>query len=71
MIDQASRERKPHYIANYLYELSVLANNFYEANKISDLEDSVKNDYDIVLSFNNNVLKTLLELLGIHIPKKM
>ena len=71
VIDQASRERKPHYIANYLYELSVLANNFYEANKISDLEDSVKNDYDIVLSFNNNVLKTLLELLGIHIPKKM
>lgn len=71
IIDQASLERKPHYIANYLYELSVIANNFYENNKMSGLDSNVKNDYDIVLSYNNKVIKTLLSLLGISIPKTM
>lgn len=71
VIEQASKERRPHYIANYLYELSVIANNFYQNNHMTGLEGQIKNDYNIVLSFNNLVLKTLLNLLGIHIPKTM
>ncbi len=71
VIDQSARERKPHYIANYVYELSVLANNFYVENRMTDIDDDIKNDYDIVLSFNNKVLKSLLSLLGIYIPKSM
>ena len=71
IIEQASKERKPHYIANYLYELSVIANNFYQNNHMTGLENEIKNDYNIILSFNNLVLKTLLNLLGIHIPKSM
>ena len=38
---------------------------------MTGLDNIVRNDYDIVLSFNNKVLKTLLSLLGIHIPKAM
>lgn len=71
VIEQASKERRPHYLANYLYELSVIANNFYQNNHMIGLEGQIKNDYNIVLSFNNLVLKTLLNLLGIHIPKTM
>ena len=71
VIDEASKERRPHIIANYLYELSVIANNFYQTNHMANLEESIKNDYDIVLTYNNFVLKSLLELLGIHIPKTM
>lgn len=71
VIDEAAKERRPHIIANYLYELSVIANNFYQTNHMANLEESIKNDYDIVLTYNNYVLKTLLELLGIHIPKTM
>ena len=71
ILNQASAERRPHYIAGYLYELSVLANNFYQNNHMTNLEGQIKNDYNIVLSFNNLVLKTLLNLLGIHIPKSM
>ena len=71
VIDEAAKERKPHIIAGYLYDLAVIANNFYQTNHISNLEGQIKNDYDIILSYNNKVLKTLLELLGIHIPKKM
>ena len=71
VIDEASKERRPHIIANYLYELSVIANNFYQTNHMANLEESIKNDYDIVLTYSNFVLKSLLELLGIHIPKTM
>ena len=71
VIDEASKERRPHIIANYLYELSVIANNFYQNNHVSNLEGQIKNDYNIVLTYNNLVLKTLLDLLGIHIPKTM
>ncbi|MBR3199184.1 MAG: arginine--tRNA ligase [Bacilli bacterium] len=71
VIDQAAKERKPHYIAGYLYELAVTANNFYEVNKMSEASENEKNDYNIILSYNNFVLKTLLELLGIEIPKAM
>lgn len=71
VINQAVKERKPHYIANYLYDLSVTANNFYQNNKISGLSGNVKDDFEVVLGFNNKVTKTLLQLLGIHIPTKM
>lgn len=71
VIDQAALERRPHYIANYLYELSVVANNFYQANRLNDLDEQTKSDYETVLSLNNKILKILLELLGIHIPKAM
>lgn len=71
VIEQAAKERRPHYIANYVYDLAGCANNFYSLNKMSSLNESVKNDYDIVLSYNNLILKELLLLLGIKIPKRM
>lgn len=71
VINLSVKERKPHYIAGYLYDLAVLANNFYQSNRMEGLEDSIRSDYNIVLKFNNVVLKILLDLLGIHIPKKM
>ncbi len=71
IIDQAARERKPHYIANYLYDLSVVANNFYQNNKMVGLTGTEKDDLEVVLNFNNKVIKTLLSLLGISIPKAM
>ena len=71
VINEASKTRKPHIIANYLYELAVIDNNFYQTNHMSNLENDIKNDYDIILTYNNFVLKTLLELLGINIPKAM
>ena len=71
VVNEASKERKPHIIASYLYDLSVIANNFYQCNHMSNLEGQIKNDYNIILKYNNLIIKTLLELLGIHIPKTM
>ncbi len=71
VIDQASKERRPHYLADYLYDLSVTANNFYQNNKVSGLDGIQKDDFMTILNFNNYIIETLLELLGIKIPKAM
>lgn len=71
IIEQSAKERKPHFIANYLYELCVITNNFYETNKLSKMDEKTKQDTLIILNFTNRVIKTLLELLGISIPEEM
>ena len=71
VIDQASKERRPHYLADYLYDLSVTANNFYQNNKVSGLDGIQKDDFMTILNFNNYIIETLLGLLGIKIPKAM
>lgn len=71
VLNQCFKERKPHIIANYIYELSVLANNFYQNNKMEGLTGQKKTDYEIVLNLNNKILSDLLHLLGIDIPKAM
>ena len=37
----------------------------------NDLDEQTKSDYETILTLNNKILKTLLALLGIHIPKAM
>ena len=71
VIDLAAKERRPHYIADYLYELAVLSNNFYQNNRMSDIEGKQKEDFNALLTFNNRVIKELLGLLGIDIPSAM
>lgn len=72
IINLAFMERRPHYIAEYLYDLCVLANVFYQKNHIADLEDEInKNDWIYVLNLTNKVIKQLLELLVIDIPTVM
>lgn len=71
-LEMAFRERKPNYIADYIYNLSVFANNFYQNNYVSSEEDSIKkNDWLFVLQLTNKVLKQLLELIIIEIPTMM
>ena len=69
---QAYNTRMPHFIADYVYNLCVDSNVFYQTNHINGLEDeTMKNDFITVLSLTNNVIKTMLYLLGIEIPKVM
>lgn len=71
VIELSAKERRPHYIAMYLYELSVIANNFYQNNYMSRLSGQIKSDLINVLTFNNKVIEVLLNLLGIYIPRAM
>ena len=62
-INLAFNERRPHYIAEYLYDLCVLANVFYQKNRIADLDDeNKKNDWIYVLNLTNKVINQLLDL---------
>lgn len=71
VIDLAALERRPHYIADYLYELATCANNFYQNNRMNEIEGKQKDDFNTLLTFNNRVIKELLGLLGIEIPSAM
>lgn len=70
--NMAFKERKPNYIADYIYNVALLANNFYEANHIIGLDDIDKrNSWLYILNLTNKVLKEMLYLLEIEIPTFM
>ncbi|MDD3341204.1 MAG: arginine--tRNA ligase [Bacilli bacterium] len=71
-LETAFKERKPSVLADYIYHIAVLANNFYQSNHIIGLEDKEKKDSWItVLYLTNHILKEMLYLLGIEIPTFM
>ncbi len=71
-LNNAFEERKPNHIADYLYELCVLANVFYQNNHLNNLSDEIKkNDWIYVLTLTNKIIKQLLNLLVIDIPTIM
>lgn len=68
----AFNNRNPFYIADYLYDLCLLINNFYQNNNISSLEDEAKkHDWLYVLNLTSRIVKELLKLLIIEVPSKM
>ena len=70
--EKAYINRMPNFIAEYLYEICVLANSFYEQNHISNLDDKEKaNDWLCVMTITEKIIKDMLYLLGIEIPTKM
>lgn len=75
-LDKAVRNayinRMPSYIAEYVYDLCVCANTFYQNNHLNNLEDEIKkNDWIYVLNLTNKVIKEMLNLLVIEIPTVM
>lgn len=68
----AFKERKPSYLADYIYSVAIFANNFYQANHIIGMEDlENKNSWLYILNLTNKILKEMLYLLGIEIPSVM
>ena len=66
------KEFKPSYIADYVYNLCVLINAFYQNNHIKDLDDNTKlNDWLSVIKLSNKIIKQALNLLIIDIPTVM
>lgn len=64
--------RMPSYIADYIYNLAICANNFYQINHINGLEDAQKkNDWLFVLNLTSMVLEEMLHLIVIDIPSFM
>lgn len=72
LIEKVVKEMKPYYLANYLYELSTVFNNFYEKIPVLKEENKeIKNFRLTLIEATEKVLETGLNLLGIEVPKFM
>ena len=72
VFEKAVNERMPHYIADYLYDLAVIVNTFYQNNNISnELDKEKKNNWINLLCYTYKVIEKLLSLLMIKIPSEM
>lgn len=72
VFEKAVNERMPHYIADYLYDLAVIVNTFYQNNNISnELDEEKKNNWINLLCYTYKVIEKLLSLLMIKIPSEM
>ena len=71
-LDLAFNEFKPNFIAEYIYNICVSMNAFYQNNHIANLTDKEKlNDWVFVIKLANMIIKDMLKLLIIDIPEKM
>lgn len=70
--ENAFNNRMPNYIAEYLYDLCVLTNAFYQNNHINREEDEIKkNDWVNILNITSKIIKEMLSLLVIDTPTSM
>ena len=71
-IESAFKEFKPSFIADYIYNLCVLMNSFYQNNHIANIEDNDKlNDWVSIIKLANNIIIKMLDLLIIKVPTEM
>lgn len=71
-IKKAFSERMPSYIADYLYDLAICANNFYQNNHISSCDDNIKKaDWLYIINLTKKILKEMLDLIIIDVPTIM
>ncbi len=72
ILNYAFQTRLPSVIANYLYEICVLVNAFYENNHINNLDnEDKKKDWVSLLNLTTKIISDLLNILVIEIPSKM
>ncbi len=71
-VNLATNEKLPSVVADFVYEMCVLLNNFYEKNRVNQVTDAEqKSNWITLLQLCNNVLKQMLSLLIIDIPTVM
>lgn len=71
-VKKAFESRLPSVIAEYIYDLCVIINAFYQNNHINGLEDqNKKNSWVYILKLSNKILKQMLDLLSIDVPTIM
>lgn len=72
IISEAAEGYSPALIANYLYELAKLYNQFYHELTILKEENKDKKNLRLSLSYTTgNIIRTGMKLLGIHVPERM
>ena len=71
-IEQACQEHNPSVIANYVFNLAKTFNSFYTEHSITNAETEEKKQLRLKLALlTSNVIKSGMQLLGIHVPERM
>jgi len=70
-VKTSAENYRPHYIANYIYKLASLFNDFYQELPVLKAEEKVKTARLVLVKAVQTVLKIGLNLLGIEAPEKM
>ena len=71
LVDSATGQLKPHFIANYSYELAKAFNEYYHKYNILKEKEDVKKARLMLIECVRHVLKNSLGLLGIDVLEKM
>ncbi len=71
IIEKSAKDLKPNLIANYVYELARVFNEFYEYCNVMKASDKIKNARGALVKSTGYVLKNGLSLLGIDILERM
>lgn len=72
VIRQAADEAEPHLVANYLIEVSTVANSFYQRHRVMDAgDDALVASRIVLVDALRQVLVNGLGLLGVAAPERM
>ena len=71
IFDSAIKHNAPDIIANYLYNLCVLSNAFYENNRLNEASEETKTQWVSLLNISNRIILDLSNILGLQMPSKM
>lgn len=72
IISQAANELNPSEIANYVFQVAKAFNTFYAEHSVANAESEEKKQLRLRLSvMTSNILKSGMQLLGIHVPERM
>jgi arginyl-tRNA synthetase len=72
VVDAAYREKAPHKLCQYIYEVSDAFNGFYHDTKIlTEKDEEKKKGYIALISLTKAVLEQCIELLAIECPDRM
>ena len=69
ILEKASKDYRPYYLCNYIYDLSTIFNEFYHACPV--IKSDQRNFRLTLTKAAGIVIENGLKLLGIRIPKKM
>ena len=71
LIAASAKERAPHRVAHYVYELASMFHSFYNQCRILGVEPEVQQARLLLVIAVRHVLKHALDILGISAPERM
>lgn len=71
VIEDAANLYEPHRLAEYLYKLADLTNNFYEKLPVLKAEKELRDGRLLLISVVANTLKQGMSIFGIDVPERM